>query len=426
VAYLDMAAPDVFKAATRSGVEWWTTVGAAIGGTSVATGLLPVGGTITDTTAPGVRRVLNVDLAPDVGQTADELYDLISEWGTLLTVTGHVRLTGRTVVDIPMGVFDVDKSKVSGGNGQVSLTADDKWAKVQRARFVLPQASTPGLLVTEQIAALIRGALGAAEPVVITATSTATVGALTWEKDRDKAIIDLADGIGAWVFFDRTGLATIADVPTTTGAADWLIDAGVSGVLIDIDREKSREGAANVWVVESSAADEAKFPTVVVWDIESASPTFAGLDPTSPSNVPGPFGVVTGYLDTPILATEDQARQAAYTRLSRSAGASSSVSLGSVPNLAVDAFDVLDVLPPHKSQTIITGYRGGGSGFGTMPFGTGPFGGGSGGGVPILGRASVGAVMERHVADTVTHPLTIGSPQTIEGRSTRTVEAGSS
>jgi hypothetical protein len=59
------------------------------------------------------------------------------------------------------------------------------------------------------------------------------------------------------------------------------------------------------------------------------------------------------------------------------------VSLGQVPNPAVDAFDVLDVMPPKE-------------------------------------RYDIARVLERHVADTVTHPLSLGTAQHIEGRSTRT------
>ena len=58
-------------------------------------------------------------------------------------------------------------------------------------------------------------------------------------------------------------------------------------------------------------------------------------------------------------------------------------SLTQVPNPAVDAFDTLDVLPPRQ-------------------------------------RYDIPRVVERHVADTVTHPLAPdGGGQRIEGRSTR-------
>jgi hypothetical protein len=95
-----------------------------------------------------VRRVLNLELAPEPG-----LFDLLSPIGTTLTVTARVMYTNRTTVDIPMGVFDVDSESLSEGGGGLSLTAPDKWVRIQRARFIKPQASNPGTCWwTDQIA----------------------------------------------------------------------------------------------------------------------------------------------------------------------------------------------------------------------------------------------------------------------------------
>lgn len=415
--------PDPYRQAIRGGVGLTYTVDASLGGSPVAgaTGLEPTGGSITDTTKPGVRRVLNLSLP-----SAPGLFDRLSPIGTQLKVWAHVRYTDRTVVDIPMGVFDIDSEQLSDSSGGLSLTAPDKWVKIQRARFLWPTGPQVGIKVTDQIVALIRDALGSSEPVNVTATSTATVGPLVWEKDRDKAINDLAADIGAWVFFDRNGVATISNLPTIGESADWLVDASASGVLTELDRERSRAKTRNVIVVSSSATDGEKFPVQYVWDNDPASPTYAGTNPPFATDV-GPFGIVPEYIDTPLPLSPNGARQAGLTRLARTTGLASQVSLGQVPNPALDAFDVLDVLPPGSSDTVVLGYQTttGQDGFGTQPFGTSPFGGGGDGanrGRPILGTASRGAVLERHVADTVTHPLTLGPAQQIEGRSTRTDE----
>jgi hypothetical protein len=348
--------------------------GAPVGG---ATGLVPTGGRITDTTKPGVRRVLNLDLAPSPG-----LFDALSPIGTQLKVSATVRFTDRSTVSIPMGVFEVDSEKLSEGGGGLSLTAPDKWARIQRARFILPQLSSGGMRVTAQIAALIRGALPG-EDVVVTATSTATVPQLTWEKDRDKTIQELAQSIGAWVYFDRKGVATIADIPTIGASADWLVDASPSGVLIALDRERSRANTCNVVVVASSASTQSAFVPQVVWDLDVNSPTYAGVDPILNPETAGPFGIVPYFYDTAVLTSENAAKDAGLTILSRVTGLASQVSLGQTPNPALDAFDVIDVLPPRE-------------------------------------RYDIPRVLERHVADTVTHPLTVGGSTQIDGRSTRT------
>jgi hypothetical protein len=373
--------PDPYSRAIRSAVAIWYSVSASLNGSPVAgaTDLRPTGGTITDTSKPGVRRVLNLELAPEPG-----LFDRLSPIGTALTVTAHVQYANRTVVDIPMGVFDVDSEKLSEGGGALSLTAPDKWAKIQRAKFFNPAASYPDVTVIEQLVNMIRAATSATEPVTVTASSAALMTPQVWDKDRDRAIIDLATSIGAWVFFDRYGVATIADIPTAGASADWLVDASASGVMTELDRERSRSNTYNVVVIDSSATDGARFPTTFVWDNDAGSPTYAGTDPMYGTNA-GPFGVVPYFYETPVLSSTAEAQVAGRTILSRVAGLASQVSLGQVPNPAVDAFDVIDVLPPKE-------------------------------------RYDIARVLERHVVDTVTHPLTVGGSQHIEGRSTRIEE----
>jgi hypothetical protein len=379
MAYLSMAFPDVYRRSVRAPYTYWYTIDAYGPGGIVAADLRPIGGQIVDTTKPGVRRTLSLELAPTPG-----LFDKLAPLGTQLGVYAQVRLANREIVSIPMGAYDIDVERMTEGGGKLSVTAVDRWGFIQRARFARPYSSTPGMRVTDQIVNLLRGAIGDAPPINITATSTATVGALTWEKDRDKAIIELATSIGAWVYFDRPGTATIADLPDLNRSADWLVDASASGVLIELDRERSKLLTRNVVVVESSAASDAeKFNTQIVWDSDPSSPTYAGPDPINNPTAAGLFGVVTHFFDTPLPLTDAQAQAAGYTVLASQTGLASQVSLGMFPNMAMDAGDALDVLPPRE-------------------------------------RYDIRRVLERHVADTITYPLVVSNAQTIEGRSTRT------
>lgn len=368
-----MPQPDVYAQAVRSGslVRTWT-VDASRGGAPVAgaTGMAPAGGGVTDSGKSGIRRTLNVTLSG--GQA---LYDLLAPTGTRLTVTEHVRYTNRATVDIPHGVFVVDSQQMEEGEGQIDLTAPDLFADVARRQFLRPQASTRGITVRAQIAAL----LGA--PLTDTATSDATVGALVWDKDRGKAVTDLAADIGAWIYYDRGGAAVLTDLPTVGKSADWLLDAGGSGVVTQLGRERSRGRTANVVAVSSSASGSARFATQYVWDNNPASPTYAGPDPVNNPAGAGPFGVVPYFYDSPNLSTVSQARTVGYRLLYRLMGLESQISAQSAPNPAIDSGDVLDVVAPRESRTLPR---------------------------PV----------ERHLVDTVTHPLTVNGEQQIDGRST--------
>jgi len=371
--------PDPYRSAIRSGgITLTYLVSASLGGAPVsgAQDLRPIGGEITDTSKPGVRRVLNLDLAPEPG-----LFELLAPEGTALSVVCRVQYQDRSTFDIPMGVFDVDTQSIGEGGGKISLTAPDKWVRIQRARFLVPQESYAGLPVVQQIAQLIQGAVPGAEPVILS-TSTATTPPLVWERDRDKAILDLATDIGAWVFFDRWGNPTIMDIPKLGASADWLIDASPTGVLVSLDRQRSRTDTRNVVVVTSSASGGPAFDTQIVWDNEAESPTYAGSNPLTNPGSAGPFGIVPAFYASAVLSSSSEAYQAGVSILSRTVGLSSQVSLSRVPNPAMNAFATIDVLPPKRQ-------------FGASP------------------------VIERYMADTVTHPLSVDQPQHIDARLTR-------
>ena len=346
-----------------------------------AQGMRPIGGSITDTSKPGVRRVLNLELSSEPG-----MFDLLSPEGTTLTVTAKITYPNRTVVSIPMGVFDVDVQDADESEGRLSLTAPDKWSRIQRSKFIGPFSygySVLGNPVVNVIQQLIQDALGAGEPVTNLATSTAQTGWNTWEKDRDKAIIELANGIGAWVYFDRLGVATIADVPLTGPSAHWLIDASPSGVLLDLNRKRDRAETFNVVVLESSSTavtDPPTFKSAVWWDDDSQSPTYAGTDPlTNPSSA-GPFGINVKYESTSLPLLQGDANTTAKAMLYRSKGLVSQTTVTTAPNPAADALDIIDVLPRKE-------------------------------------RYDIPRVLERQIIDHLAHPLTLQGELSILGRS---------
>jgi hypothetical protein len=287
------------------------------------------------------------------------------------------------IADIPMGVYVVNQAKLATGGGGITLTAPDKWYLIQKAKFIGLGVSTPGARVVDQIVTLVRGALGPSEPVNILTSSQVTVPSQTWDKDRAAAILNLAAGIGCWFYFDRQGVATIADIPTVGGSADWLVDASPSGVLIDLDRETGTTTTFNVVIVSSTAASGSFFDPVTVWDSDPASPTYAGTDPVNHPELAGPFGVSVYYLDTALPLDPVGARLAGLAVLATTVGQAKTVTLNSAPNPAMDAFQFLDVLPVRE-------------------------------------RYDIARVAERHVVDTVTHPLDVTQPMQITGRSSRT------
>jgi hypothetical protein len=148
-----------------------------------------------------------------------------------------------------------------------------------------------------------------------------------------------------------------------------------------MDRSRDRSRTFNVVTVNSTATTTPiPFSPQTVWDSDPTSPTYAGTDPINHPELAGPFGIVPYVFDTPLPLTAPAALVTARSILAKTVGFSSTVTATQVPNPATDAFDVLDVLTP----------------------------------------SGIGNVMERHVADTVTHSLDVTTAMQIQGRSTRT------
>lgn len=370
--------PDRYGQAVRAGgTKQYPTVSAYLSGVALVASLPVDGGDVQDdVTAPGVRRTMRLNVAKQPG-----LADTLARPGVQLRASWTVDYGGGIVDSIPLGVFEPDVQTLGyAPGGGLSVTAPDGYRRVQLAKFLIPRASTPGMTVAGQIIQLLREALPVGTQIVNLSTSQATVGALTWDRDRDKAIEDLAESIGAYVFMDRNGAATIADLPTSGVTPVWTVDASMTGVLLDADRSRSRTETRNVVVVTADKADGvAPFEPVIVWDQDPSSPTYAGVDPLNQPGTAGPLGIAPDFYSSPLLLNAQMAEQAGRTRLAKTVGQVATLSVSSVPHRGLDGLDAIDVLLPRD-------------------------------------RNDQPRVMERHLIDKVTHPLDL-SAQSIDTRS---------
>ncbi len=335
---------------------------------------LPVdsGEVTVDGTAP-IRRMLSCSLLPERG-----LWDTLAPVGTQLHVWRGIRYPAGNVELVRLGRFVIDAQNMSyGPDGRVQITAPDRWAYIQRARFETPRKLTAGRLMTQEIAEFVAGPIPnmSVETMRIEATSQMmTPRGIVYERDRTEAIEDLTRSIGAEAFIAPDGVGVIRDVPELSDKPVWLVDASASGVLISADRERNRQKTRNVVVVTSSKADGSQpFPPEIVAD----------TDPSSPTRVDGPFGRVPHFYASPVFRTPLSMRFAGKKILARLTGLAAQVNLENVVNPALDAGDVIDVLLPASAAT--------------------------------NGKRRV----ERHLIDSLTVPLSVSGTQRIETRSTR-------
>jgi hypothetical protein len=329
-----------FLAALRSAHTLSAHVDVYLAGSLVYSKLPFISGEVEVAAGDGVRRKLSLT-APSHDPDGRNLWDVLSPLGTELRPYRGILYPGVATPElVPQGVLGVDAQSLTiGPGGTIAITAPDRWARVQRARFKVPVASVAGALVTAEIIRLVLGAVPGIS-VTNTATSTEKVGPLVWERDRAQAITDLAISIGAEVFFDWTGSLVIRDAPKLSAAPiPWRVDASPTGVLLSGERSRSKERTYNIVVVASSNVDgSTPFPPQIVAD----------TDPASPTNVAA-MGEVPYFYSSPLINSAAAAQKAGRTLLNRVKGVAAQLDVESAVNPALDAGDVFYAVLPDKT-----------------------------------------------------------------------------
>lgn len=308
-----------------------------------------------DGSTPGVRRTLNLTLAPLPG-----LWDLLAPIGTQIRAYTVLEYTHGVAETVPQGVFDIDVQRIGyAANGDLKITAPDLWTRILAAKFLTPRAATSGLSHRVHIANLMLEALPAGMAVTDTATSTAQVPPQVWENDRSKAILDLAKAAALDVGFDRAGAPFVRDVPVLSPNVVWTVDAGASGVMYSADRERNRQKTFNIIKVSSPAnsAGGDLFDPVYVWDNVVASPTYAGPGIGWGSAPPlttdaGPFGHRPAFYSSPLVTTSLQALAAGQSILSKVVALNAQLDVDASPNYALDDGDTISVVLPKERYDI--------------------------------------------------------------------------
>lgn len=169
----------------------------------------------------------------------------------------------------------------------------------------------------------------------------------TFDTGRWSFIQEIAQSIGAEVFFGRDGDCYIQPIPsidenTLAEDANWVISSGPEGVLVDLERTVTREDTYNGVVVVGSGDGERPQPWAFVTDDNEASRTFYG----------GPFGKVVIREDMSDLTTDAQCENAAKGLLREGTGLQRTAEIDTFGNPAMDPGDVLLIQPPNGDDEL--------------------------------------------------------------------------
>jgi len=311
-------------------------------------------GSVTVTAKNRVRRSLSL-VVPE-RYFPSEPTDLFAPYGAELRVFCGLDY-GSSSEEVPVFrglVKTVDSHKRY--DGQLAVTADDLMAGINDQRFETPRAA-PSTTVAAAIANLILEAAPSGTTVVIDPRITDAVipDGLMWDRDRGQAIDDLATSLGAEVWFDPTGIPHLKPPATLSDPAVWTLADGIGGTVVSDARSVTRDGVYSVVVVIVERSDGSTPIQISVADTDPSSPTYAS----------GPFGRIPRFCKTPLPVDAEQATNAGLALLAKSTGLTRTRQVDCVPNPALEAGDRIDI--------------------------------------------NVAGVLEQHIADSFTLPLTPGA-----------------
>lgn len=291
-------------------------------------------GTLVQDRSQWTRRSCTLTIADStLGPTKST--DLLAPYGNEVRVYRGVIAPNGSSLLVCQGTYGIQDAEVDYINGGVKLSCLDRGARVSAARF--PYARYLGDST----------AMGAMRTLITETTPWVGVGMLpgvidraiagqSWDRDRDKAVINLAASIGAECYCEPYGDFVVGNIPNPLGAPVWSVAS--TNALVEPSRKLSRQNVYNSVVASGTSSPPATSSTV-----DGVTPAASDFQPTSPTYIYGPFGASTTFFASPFITTTNGADSAAQGILRDNLGLSRAVTFSSVVNPALEAGDIVGV-----------------------------------------------------------------------------------
>ena len=288
-----------------------------------------VDGSVSVDSSQFVRRSADLSFVEETSSARTALGKILARPGVEVRVWRGARLGASSqFIPVHWGVAGVPK--VSWPSHAVTMSSPDLFMRVARDRFPGPRQSRAGMTVAQQIEVLVRESIPWLLGFDDQSSDFTAVNDVTWDRDRNAAVDDLATAIGCEVFLRPDGFVVLRRLPTFLGIPTWRVSPGRNLVQADVETDWS--GVRNHVVAYSDRADG-----TALWG-ESLD-----TDPTSPTYVYGALGRITGFYASSLFTTSAQCVTAAAAIRSRTQGAQVTVSYEMQAHPGVEARDRHDV-----------------------------------------------------------------------------------
>lgn len=305
----------------------------------IASGLTYLAGSVTATLTSRVSRTCTITFTEDMYPY--EPTDLLAPYGNMIRAWRGIQFADGHRFRWIVFVGRIQETNLNA-DGTCTTYAADFAADVVENKFLRPQNSQSGQLVSTEVRRLISDAFPAAtfDPFTIT---DITVRPLTWQLERGQALDELATSVSAFWYPLADGTFTLRQYPwTVAGPPDVDYSDGDQGSVIVSTANRSREDVFNTLTVtgERLNGDEPVFATAT--DNNPESITFVG----------GNFGVRSQLLRLQTPADQGSAQAAANNNLRRMVALVDTWRWEMVPDAALELGDVVSLSVRGRSDII--------------------------------------------------------------------------
>lgn len=298
-------------------------------GTSPTGTEIPVlGGDVTFDTTADVNATLDLTTVYDWPISASSFG---TPYGSEIFVERGVQYGNGVKEYVGLGYFRIDAvAQARVPNGAIRIQGSDRMAAVRDGRNLQPVQFSAGssfrAVIDFVVGDVVSGYVSIYDSPDVNLSASHILG-----EDRLQFLSDLLKAYGKIGYFRYDGKFIVKTVPTTTTVPVWTINQGKDGVLVNMSREINRDGVYNAVMATGEPVGEGTPVYGIAYDTVTSSPTRWG----------GPFGKVPRLFSSSFIETQSQALTAAASILRNSTGLPYVVSLGSVPNPALEGWDVV-------------------------------------------------------------------------------------
>lgn len=284
------------------------------------------------------RRSLSLTIA-DPSQYPIAETDKFSVYGQQIYVEGGITYLDGSAERVPLGVFII--TNVSGNihTGPLTITGAGLELMLKRALWDTATSTAGYTSIASFVETHILATIPGASFTDDSTNGYKRIASKTWDANTDKwaALDEAAKAVGAELFCNANGTFVLADIPDPddlTKPVVWDVTTGEHGVMVSADMALTADGVYNRVVVTGENAEEGTAPVRAEAKI---------TNPLDPLRYGGPFGKVSKAYSSSLVTDSPSALYTANALLRKYRAPNRTVSLSTVPNMALDASDRIRV-----------------------------------------------------------------------------------